>query len=78
MAIEKAMITLDRKFDRDGIRHTSYRSQSTGDGGRFRFENLAGGEYHVTVYAFGYAMQDFMHRFDDQAAELHVRLVALD
>ncbi len=78
MAIDKAMITLDRKFERNGIAHTSYRSQSTGDGGRFRFENLAGGEYHVTVYAFGYAMQEFIHRFDNQAAEVHVRLTALD
>ncbi len=78
MAIEKAMITLDRKFERNGMRHTSYRSQSTGDGGRFRFENLAGGEYRVTVYAFGYAMQEFTHRFDAQAAELHVRLAAID
>ena len=78
MAIERAMITLDRKFDRDGLAHTSYRSQSTGDGGRFRFENLAGGEYHVTVYAFGYAMREFTHRFDAPATELHVRLTALD
>ncbi len=78
MAIEKAMITLDRKFARGGLEHTSYRSQSTGDGGRFRFENLAGGEYHVTVYAFGYAMQEFMHRFDAPASELHVRLTAID
>ncbi len=78
MAIEKAMITLDRKFERDGIEHTSYRSQSSGDGGRFRFENLAGGEYHVTVYAFGYAMQEFEHRFDTQAAEMHVRLTSID
>ena len=78
MSIDKAMITLDRKYQLDGIEHTSYRSQSTGEGGRFRFENLAGGEYRVTVYAFGYAMQEFTHRFDTQAAEMHVRLTAID
>lgn len=74
VAVEKAMVTLDRKF-RDGtIEHSSYRSQGTDRNGGFAFENLGDGEYHVTVYALGYKNQEFSHRFDDQSDEIFVTL----
>lgn len=78
IAVEKAMVTLDRKFTRNGIEHTSYRSQGTDPAGGFSFANLAGGEHHVTVYAWGYAKQEFMHRFNAQADELHIQLIPLE
>lgn len=78
VAVPKAMVTLDRKFRRGEVEYTSYRSQgTTGDGG-FAFTDLGSGEHRVTVYAFGYARQEFMHRFDDQADELHIRLGTLE
>ncbi len=74
VAVEKAMITLDRNF-RDGeVENSSYRSQGTDRNGGFAFENLGDGEYHVTVYALGYEKQDFSHRFDGQSDEIIVTL----
>lgn len=74
MAIDKAMITLDRKFLSGETEHSSYRSQGTDSNGGFAFENLGAGEYHVTVYALGFDKQDFTHRFAAQSDEIYVTL----
>ncbi|MDH3761446.1 MAG: hypothetical protein OEU50_10735 [Gammaproteobacteria bacterium] len=74
VAVDKAMVTLDRKFRNGKIEHSSYRSQGTDSNGGFAFENLGDGEYHVTVYALGYEKQDFYHRFDGQTDEIYVTL----
>jgi len=72
--VEKAMVTLDRKFRAGKIEHSSYRSQRTDRNGAFAFENLGGGEYHVTVYALGFDKQEFSHRFDGQSDEILITL----
>lgn len=74
VGVEKAMVTLERKFKGGEIEHSSYRSQSTDSNGGFAFENLGDGEYHVTVYALGFENQDFIHRFDAPANEIFVVL----
>lgn len=74
VAVENAMVTLDRKFRQGEIEHSSYRSQRTNRNGDFSFENLGGGEYHVTVYALGYDKLDFTHSFEGQSGELFVTL----
>ena len=74
IGVEKAMVTLDRKFNDGEIEHSSYRSQATDSNGGFAFDNLGDGEYHVTVYALGFENQDFIHRFDAPANEIFVLL----
>lgn len=74
VAVENAMVTLDRKFRQSEIEHSSYRSQRTSRNGGFAFENLGGGDYHVTVYAPGYDKQDFTHSVEGQSGEIFVTL----
>ena len=76
MALEKAMVTVDRKFDENGLLHTSYRSQGTDIDGAFAFAELGGGEHHVTAYAWGYEKQELRLNFDRPARALHFRLEA--
>ena len=74
VAVEKAMVTLDRKYYRGRVEHSSYRSQRTDRNGAFAFADLGGGRYHVTVYAPGYDKQDFDHDFDAPAGEIMITL----
>ncbi|TNF89730.1 MAG: carboxypeptidase regulatory-like domain-containing protein [Gammaproteobacteria bacterium] len=74
VAVEKAMVTLDRKFIDGKVEHSSYRSQRTDRNGGFAFANLGDGSYHVTVYAIGYEKQDFSHLFDAQSGEIFITL----
>ena len=74
VAVEKAMVTLDRKFIDGKVEHSSYRSQRTDRNGAFAFANLGDGSYHVTVYAIGYEKQDFNHLFDAQSGEIFITL----
>lgn len=74
IAIENAMITLDRGF-RDGeVEHSSYRSQATDRNGAFSFADLGGGEYRLIVYALGYRKRDLKYRFDTPAGEIFITL----
>jgi len=74
VAVENAMVTLDRKFSDGEIEHSSYRSQRTNRNGGFAFEYLGDGGYHVSVYALGYDKQDFTHNFEGQSGEIFVTL----
>ena len=74
VAVEKAMVTLDRKFGNETIRHTSYRSQSTRGDGAFVFSALGSGSYRLTVYAQGYEKQDMAYRFDKPSDEIFITL----
>ncbi len=78
MAVDKAMVTIDRKFRQGRIEHTAYRSQSTASDGRFGFDHLGGGEHRVTVYAWGFEKQEFSYRFSSQADEIFVTLERSD
>jgi hypothetical protein len=74
IAIEKAMVTLDATII-DGTReYFSYRSRSTDSTGKFSFEHLAGGEYHISVYANGFNKFDIRHRFQSQSDQVHLTL----
>jgi len=74
VAVEKAMVTLDRKFFDDGVESSSYRSRRTDRNGRFAFADLGDGSYQVTVYAQGYEKQAFQHDFDTQPGEVVIML----
>ncbi len=74
IAVNNAMVTLDRKFRQGEIEHSSYRSQRTDLNGGFAFGNLGDGEYHVTVYAQGYQKQEFDYRFNGQSGEVFVAM----
>lgn len=74
VAVEKAMVTLDRKFIDDGVESSSYRSKRTDRNGRFAFADLGDGSYRVTVYALGYEKQEFQHDFDAQPGEVVIML----
>ena len=74
IGVDRAMVTIDRKFKRGDVEYSSYRSQSTGRNGKFVFDSLGGGEHRITVYSWGYEKQDFNYRFDGQADEIFVSL----
>ncbi len=74
IAVNRAMVTLDRKFERGEVQHSSYRSQATDNNGGFAFDHLGDGEYHVTVYALDYQKQEFNYRFNSQSDEILVTL----
>ena len=78
VAVGRAMVTIDRKFERNGIEYSSYRSQSTGPDGKFAFDSLGSGEHHITVYSWGYEKQEFDFRLDGQADEIFVALKRLE
>ena len=74
VGVDRAMVTVDRRFRRGKVEYSSYRSQSTGRDGKFVFDSLGDGEHRVTVYSWGYEKQDFNYRFDGQAGEIFVSL----
>ena len=74
VAVERAMVTLDRKFGSGALRHTSYRSQATRGDGAFAFGDLGSGSYRLTVYAQGYEKQDMAYRFDKPSDEIFITL----
>jgi len=74
IAVEKAMVTLDRAFNRDGIEYSSYRSQATDHNGAFSFANLGGGEYRMIIYALGFQKRDMYFRLDSPSVEVFVTL----
>ena len=74
VAVDRAMVTLDRKFSDGALRHTSYRSQATGGDGAFAFGDLGSGRYRLTVYAQGYEKRDMDYRFDKPSAEVFITL----
>ncbi len=74
IALENAMVTVDRKFIEGPVSFTSYRSIGTDRDGAFAFDGLGGGEHHVTAYAWGYEKQELELRFDSPAKALHFRL----
>ena len=74
IALENAMVTVDRKFIDGPLSFTSYRSIGTAPDGSFAFDNLGGGEHHVTAYAWGYEKQELKLRLDSPAQSLHFRL----
>lgn len=74
VGVEKAMVTLDRKFRSGALRHSSYRSQATRGDGAFAFDGLGGGSYRLSVYAQGYEKQTMTYRFDQPSAEIFVTM----
>ncbi len=74
IALEKAMVTVDRKFVEGPLSYTSYRSVGTDANGGFVFRGLGGGEHRVTAYAWGYEKQETTLRFDRPAKALYFRL----
>jgi hypothetical protein len=74
IAVEKAMVTLDRGFRDGDIEYSSYRSQATDRNGGFSFANLGDDEYRLIVYALGFRQRDIAYRFDSPAAEIYITL----
>ncbi|MDJ0776817.1 MAG: carboxypeptidase-like regulatory domain-containing protein [Gammaproteobacteria bacterium] len=74
IALENAMVTVDREFSQGSLQYQSYRSGGTDRDGAFAFDNLGGGEHRVTAYAWGYEKQETSLRFDSPARTLHFRL----
>jgi hypothetical protein len=74
IAIEKAMITLDRAFSDGDIESSSYRSQTTDRNGAFAFANLGGGEYRLIVYALGFHKRSLNYRLDAPSGEVFIKL----
>ena len=60
---------------RDGaVEYSSYRSQTTDGSGRFAFDNLAAGEYRISVYANGFDKFAALRSLSKPSDEIHVRL----
>jgi protocatechuate 3,4-dioxygenase beta subunit len=74
VAIEKAMVTLDATIAEGSVEYFSYRSASTDNTGKFGFENIAGGEHRISVYANGFNKLDVQHRFQSQSDQVHLIL----
>jgi len=74
LPLEKAMVTLDATRIDNGVEYLSYRSRGTDANGKFSFENLAPGDYHVSIYASGFDKLDFTLSPGRQFAPLHLKL----
>ena len=74
VALEKAMVTLDANRREGAVEYSSYRSQTTDSSGRFAFDNLAAGEYRISVYANGYDKFAISRSLSKPSDQLHVRL----
>ncbi|MCP4469317.1 MAG: carboxypeptidase regulatory-like domain-containing protein [Gammaproteobacteria bacterium] len=74
IAIEKAMVTLDATITDGSIEYFSYRSRSTDSTGKFSFDNVAGGDHRISVYANGFDKLDIQHRFHSQSDQVHLTL----
>jgi hypothetical protein len=74
VALEKAMVTLDARSRDGAVEYSSYRSQTTDGSGRFAFDNLAAGEYRISVYANGFDKFAALRSLSKPSDEIHVRL----
>jgi hypothetical protein len=74
IAIEKAMVTLDATINEGAVEYYSYRSRSTDSTGKFSFDQLAGGDHRISVYANGFNKLDIRHRFRSQSDQVHLTL----
>ncbi len=74
IAVEKAMVTLDRSRSDGDIEYSSYRSRSTDANGSFEFSNLGGVDYRLSVYALGYQKRDLVFHFGAPAGAIRITL----
>jgi protocatechuate 3,4-dioxygenase beta subunit len=74
LAIAKAMVTLDATLQAAGVEYHSHRSQTTDDGGRFTFENVARGDHSLSVFATGFNKLEQPLKLQSQSEQLQLRL----
>jgi hypothetical protein len=74
LAIAKAMVTLDATLEDAGVEYHSHRSQTTDDGGRFEFTNIARGQHQLSVFASGYDKLEQQLDLQTQSKQLQLRL----